>query len=325
LGSILLLAGLKIWNPKDHYSVRFRDSISGLEVGSTVKMKGVRVGQVENITIGGDVESVLVTLALNPGTPVPEDTQAVITSIGITGFQFIELTGGTSQAKRIPPNTPQSFIPTGKSVLANLTGKAENIAMKVEAVLNNLIPFTEEDNRVRFKRLLDNVDKLVVSWQVLSDGNGGRIQRMFENLDRGSQLLEKTALTVSKLAEKESANLENILTDAASATRNLQRILQGLNPQATLTSINNAAQSVRKRVEDPALTQATASLNTAATKLSNLTVELGKIIRLRDRQIGGIIDNLDRTSSFLKEFSRTIKERPSVLLRGESRKERSSD
>ena len=97
-GSIVVLAGLKLWNPKDRYFVRYEESISGLELGSTVKMKGVRVGQVEDIDIGDDVESVVVTLSLNPGTPIPEDTRAVMTSIGITGLKFIELTGGSGKA-----------------------------------------------------------------------------------------------------------------------------------------------------------------------------------------------------------------------------------
>ena len=87
-GSIAVLAGMKLWNPKDRYFIRFRESISGLEVGSTVKMKGVRVGQVESISIGRDVESVIVTLSLAPKTPITVDTRGIMTSIGITGLNI---------------------------------------------------------------------------------------------------------------------------------------------------------------------------------------------------------------------------------------------
>ena len=38
LGSVGTLAGVKLFNPRDRYFVRFTESVSGLEVGSTVKM-----------------------------------------------------------------------------------------------------------------------------------------------------------------------------------------------------------------------------------------------------------------------------------------------
>ena len=121
LGAILLLLlvagvagiGTLVWDhvrdPKDRYFVRFRESVSGLEVGTTVKMRGVAVGQVERVAIASDGESVIVTLALAVETPVPTDTRALLSAIGVTGLKFVELTGGTGDAPRIPPNTERSI------------------------------------------------------------------------------------------------------------------------------------------------------------------------------------------------------------------------
>ena len=81
VGAVGTLAGIKLLNPRDRYYVYFGTSVSGLEVGSTVKMKGVRVGQVEEIHIAKDVERVKVTLAMNPGTPITVDTRAIMTAI----------------------------------------------------------------------------------------------------------------------------------------------------------------------------------------------------------------------------------------------------
>ncbi len=318
VGSLATLAGFKLWNPKDRYFVRFQESISGLEVGSTVKMKGVRVGQVERIAIDEDVESVIVTLALHPNIPIPADAQAEMTSIGITGLQFIELSGGSSRAKRLQPNTSHSFIKVGRSALASLTGKAEYLAVKMEAVLNNLIPLTDLDNRVRIKRLLDDADRLVVNWADLAGGNSSRLNRILTHADRAAQAIAKSSETVGQLA----GSARETVHAAEGAAKALHRMTQNLNPHATLSAISNAAQSIRKRAEDPSIGQAIISLNTAANKLSSLTIDLGKVVRQRDRQIGTVIENIDRTSSYLKEFSRSIKERPSLLLRGDTRKER---
>lgn len=322
VGSVGVLAGLKFWNPRDRYYVRFTESISGLEVGSTVKMKGVRVGQVEQIKIGEDVESVVVTLSINPKTPIPVDTTAVMTSIGITGLKFIELTGGSSRSKRIPPNTAQSYIPVGKSVLESLTGHATDIAVKTEALLNNLLRLTDEDGRVRIKRLLDDADRLMVAWEEMASGNRGRVKRILGNVDRTTALMEKASSSVSKLADENAPHVRDALASAAGAARSVNKAVAGINPQGTLNAINGAAGAIKKRIEDPGISQAIGSLAAAANKLSTLTVELGKVVRQRDRQIGSVLEHLDRASANLKEFARQIKERPSLLLRGDTLKER---
>jgi len=322
VGSVVTLAGLKLWNPRDRYYVRFRESISGLEVGSTVKMKGVRVGQVENISIGRDAESVIVTLSLAPKTPITVDTRAVLTSIGITGLQFIELTGGSTRSKAITPNTPRSIIRAGPSTLQTLTGKATDIALKTEALLNNLLNMTAESNQVRLARLLDNTDRLVVSWEDLASSNQGRIKKILTNVDRTTGILERAAGTVAKLATDNSGSVREALQAASNAAKSLSRSVQNLKPQDTLDSISNAAGAVQKRVNDPAITQALSSLSATAKRMSGMVDQLSKVVEHRDRQIGAVMGNLDRASEYLKDFARSIKERPSLLLRGETRKER---
>jgi phospholipid/cholesterol/gamma-HCH transport system substrate-binding protein len=322
-GSVSTLIGMQLWNPKDRYFVRFRESISGLEVGSTVKMKGVRVGQVERITIGKDVESVIVTLSLDPGTPVTVDMRAVMTSIGITGLKFVELTGGSTRSKRIKPNTSKSIIMAGASTLETLTGKATDIALKMEAVLNNMLALTAEGNRVRVRRLLEDTDKLAVSWEKMASSNSTRIRKILGNVDRTTVMMERASGAFTRLAQDNSAKVKETLTATANAAKSLSRMAQNVKPQTTLNAITNAADSVRKRVEDPSITKALGALNATANKLTGLANQLGGVVRQRDRQIGAMMDNLDKAALFLKDFARSIKEKPSLLIRGETRKERS--
>ena len=54
LGSLLTLAGLKAWEKRDYYSVRFKDSVSGLEKSAQVRYQGLRVGRVESMRIADD-------------------------------------------------------------------------------------------------------------------------------------------------------------------------------------------------------------------------------------------------------------------------------
>ncbi len=322
LGSVGALAGVKFFNPRDRFYVRYTESVSGLEVGSTVKMKGVRVGQVEKIHIGGDVESVVVTLALKPNTPIKKNTKAIMTAIGITGLQFIELTGGTQNSKALLPNTTNSFIKAGSSTLSTLTGKAEVLAIKMEAAINNILKVTDEANRNRVRSLLKNADTLLVSGNKLIEENRAQVKQVFTNLDRTTRTLNRSARTINKLVKSNSGRVETALTAAASAARSMDRSLTGLRPKATLNTINSAANSFKRRMDDPKIGRLLVSLNKTATQLTRLTVQTAKVIRHRDRQLGAIMFNLDRASDYLKKFSRSIKERPSLLLRGQTVKQK---
>ena len=45
----------------------------------------------------------VVPLSLQAGTPVTEDTVATLQMQGITGLKYIELQGGTNEARRLSP------------------------------------------------------------------------------------------------------------------------------------------------------------------------------------------------------------------------------
>ncbi|MFH1131747.1 MAG: MlaD family protein [Pseudomonadota bacterium] len=322
-GTVLTLAGIKIWNTKDRYQVHFTHSVSGLESGSTVRMKGVRVGQVENITIDKkNVEEVVVTLALEPGTPVKTDARAVMTSIGITGLNFIELTGGSSQAGQIPPNTKNSIILPADSVMQSLTGKATEISKKMEQVLNNLLPLTGESNRTKVASLLDNANRLAGAWADLAVDNGHRIKRILANTDRATSAVEKAMTVLGKMTTDNAARIASTLASAEDAARGLNKIIQTIKPQAALAELTRSAKAFRSRVEDPSITKAIESLNDTATRIAKLSSNLNDLVRRRDRQLDSVMINLNQAANNLKSFSREIKERPSLLLRGETRKER---
>jgi len=318
LGAVVTLAGLRLWNPRDRYTIRYTESISGLELGSAVKMQGVRVGQVQHIKIDGDTRQVVVDLALNPGTPVTRESKAVLKSMGITGMQFVELTPGAPNSPRLPPNRPDSLIEPGSSVLETLTGQATVIGFKAEAVLNNLLQITNEANRARFERLVDNLDKLAVTWERLSRENGPEINRLIANLAEISSSLKRTSAVVAAIADESRGSLKQTIVAAGEASLALKKAAEDLRPGPALNAITGAADSVRRRVDDPSLARTLKSLGDVATGLARLVDELKGSLRARDQQLAAILRNLDRASADLKTFARTIQDRPSVLIRGDT-------
>ena len=118
IGFSIALAFFFIWltrsGNKDDvlYRIHFTESVSGLSLGDPVKYLGVDVGMVEAMTIKPDDPSrVEVDVKLHKDAQVRTDTTATLQFKGITGAYFIELNGGSVDAKYLAAVTPQGQIP----------------------------------------------------------------------------------------------------------------------------------------------------------------------------------------------------------------------
>ena len=98
------------------YRIHFTESVSGLSLGDPVKYLGVDVGMVEAMTIKPDDPSrVEVDVKLRKDAQVRTDTTASLQFKGITGAYFIELNGGSAEAKYLVAETPPGQVPEIRS------------------------------------------------------------------------------------------------------------------------------------------------------------------------------------------------------------------
>ncbi len=70
---------------------------SGVNVGTDVRVAGLKVGSVTGETLDPQSFQVAVTLALDPAVKIPADSTASVTSEGLLGSTFIGLTPGGSE------------------------------------------------------------------------------------------------------------------------------------------------------------------------------------------------------------------------------------
>ena len=153
---IAFFAARQWFEKTDNYYISYQDvSVSGLEVGSPVKYMGVSIGLISGISIDPqDITSIIVELSVDTGTPIKQDTQADIVTMGITGLKAIEIRGGTNQAEFLKNG---DYINPGRSAAEEITGKANIIAEKAEKVTNIQI-FTAPENLSKFTTSVDNID-----------------------------------------------------------------------------------------------------------------------------------------------------------------------
>ena len=118
------------------YRVHFDESVSGLSVGDAVKFRGVDVGSVKAMSlVPTDPRLVQVDVALRKDAPVKTDTKASLKLKGITGVVFIELNGGSADAKTLVAATPEGQIPEIPADKSTLTTLVEALPKAVERFL----------------------------------------------------------------------------------------------------------------------------------------------------------------------------------------------
>jgi phospholipid/cholesterol/gamma-HCH transport system substrate-binding protein len=110
------------------YRIYFTESVSGLALGDPVKFHGVDVGTVKVMKIDEkDPRRVEVEVGLRKDAPVKTDTKATLKLKGITGVFFIELNGGSLEAKSLVEITPAGQMPEIPSEQSTLTKLLEDL------------------------------------------------------------------------------------------------------------------------------------------------------------------------------------------------------
>lgn len=98
VGYLTIKLGQMEWIGEDSYSIkaRFRD-ISGLKKGSQVEMAGVQIGRVDDIRLDQERMMALVTMKIEKGLKLSEDSIASIKTSGIIGDKYVKISPGGSE------------------------------------------------------------------------------------------------------------------------------------------------------------------------------------------------------------------------------------
>ncbi|MCK4956931.1 MAG: MCE family protein [Candidatus Cloacimonetes bacterium] len=283
---IILVAGNKLMEKRDYYSIKYSEiSVSGLQVGGSVKFYGINVGRVDDIIIDpDDIRNVIVKISVKEGTPIKRDMTAALTPVGITGLLQVELRGGTNEADLLEPG---SIIKAGVSTFENISGKAEILSEKLELVMNNFIELTGQENKDKINNIISNVDNFIVQ----SQQPFGRVITELDTMSKEITLLVKnlneTTTKINNVLASEHFN--NIMSNTDKFTSELGELQVGEvvnNLNKTILEVDNAVRQI------------------------NITHLSGK------QDLLVTLEKLRETIDYLNEFSRMLTEDPTILLRG---------
>lgn len=152
-----LAAGINTQKKYDPYQSIIKESVAGLSISAPVKYLGVDVGKVSGIAIDPqNSRQVLLKFQIERGTPVKQDTEAVLKSQGLTGISYIELSGGSvgSAPLLATDEVPVPLIRSKPSLSARLEDVLTTVLANVNRTSANIDAVFDADNRAALKQVL---------------------------------------------------------------------------------------------------------------------------------------------------------------------------
>jgi phospholipid/cholesterol/gamma-HCH transport system substrate-binding protein len=162
-GALWLATGGDLRKKVDLYLAIEKESVAGLSVDAPVKYNGVDVGKVHSIALDRqDPQRVMLWLAIERGTPIKEDTVAVLKTQGLTGIAYVELDGGSAGSPPLQPKTAGGYleIRTKESLNARLENVLGAVLAKLDSASSNISAILSDANRQAFSSALADMAAL---------------------------------------------------------------------------------------------------------------------------------------------------------------------
>lgn len=191
-GVLWLASGGAFQKKYDLYLAIEDESVAGLNLNAPVKYNGVDVGKVREIRLDpGNPERVNLLFAIERGTPIKDDTVAVLKTQGLTGIAYVELSGGARNAPPLRATAEDQYpvIRTKPSLSARLENILTNVLAKLDSTSSNLNAILSDENRAAFKSALADiaaVSHTIAARKDTLDAGIANAARTFENASRAT-------------------------------------------------------------------------------------------------------------------------------------------
>ncbi|MCX7672024.1 MAG: MlaD family protein [Thiobacillaceae bacterium] len=282
LALVLILAGGVYWLsgaaerlPTKRYVVYFQNqSLEGLQIGSPVRMQGIRVGRVEDYTILTDrPRTVRVVLEIDRRAPVLQGIQAEISRNLLTGLAAIDLTNpadGKAPLTDAPPGEIGPVIAEGEADLSRMAALVEDLGRTGYESLARLNRLLSDDNQKAFAATLRNLQTLSGTLEasipelnatlVAARGAAEQVRASGAAFDTAVRDGGRRLGRVAEQAEQTLSEADQTLRDTRAALARLEQELTGVS-----TSLRLSAELASQEVEATglALRQASEALQAA--------------------------------------------------------------
>jgi phospholipid/cholesterol/gamma-HCH transport system substrate-binding protein len=288
IGTIFAMSGAFGRNTKTYHA--YFTFAGWLEPGMTVRYSGgPKVGRVEKVGIDPrNVSRMDITFSVRSDLPVKSDSLVKIMSTTPLGDNHLEIFPGTPQAAEAPNG-------------ALLRSQAYIDLNSLLAQLNELAPQAQQ----LFIQLSDRAGELKETV--------ARVNALLSAPNRAN--LSATLATTRGLLEENRPQIKSTLQNLNGGSQKLGPLLDDL--RRTSAETNKALNNVDSLIGEnrPDLRQAIGQLRRSLTTVTDVTGRLDQTLDVNSENIDELLDNLRQATENLNEFTATIKNRPSSLIR----------
>jgi len=204
------------------YNILFDESVLGLNIDAAVKYRGIDVGTVTRLRINPkDTEQIEVQVTILKSTPIKETTVAKLTSQGITGLSYINLSLGNNNSLNLVAKDDDEYpvIGTEASFLEELQESFGSVSMRLAETLSRTEELLDDKNQKEIASILESSAFFMKKMnKLVSDEAIDDFHASIKNLNSASkkldELIPKFGMFVNNSIEwenKVSSSIESIM------------------------------------------------------------------------------------------------------------------
>lgn len=235
---------------KSGYTVEVRfDSVAGLDRRAVVRIGGVRVGFVEDISLERSRPLVRIKITRRD-VAVPSDSKATLATLGMLGEKYIEILPGESR---------EACRDGGRLEAASSVG-LDQIGAEIAEVGKSLREVMSEENRDRVEATLDSLASLTSSLDAFLGQSGGDLRAGIRDAARAAGEARRAIDAISEELHGSAAELRGFLDRNSGLVRtNLEKLEKVLGEveasvkslRETLDSLNGGEGALGRLIRDP--------------------------------------------------------------------------
>jgi len=293
LGAFVYVANVQLRGVRTPYKTYFNYA-GGVDPGSAVRFGGMKAGAITAVRPWHeDPTKIEVLLELRESVPVNADSVAVLTSLNPLGDKYLEITTGTSKARRLPPG---ATIPSTEPV------SLDDLAKKVSAIIPT-VQSTLQDVQKDIDQLTGNARVALANVQSITGPQNQRNITLL--LANARELLDKDSPRIDNVLQ----NLERASSQASDAFNEVHTAARTANE--TIANANRTIGEIR----DPVKTDL-AELQRTMVDARRLIADLNAVVSVNRYNIDDTFANFRAASENLRELTASVKQRPWMLIRG---------
>ena len=263
------------------YSVEFHEAVSGLTVGSAVEYSGIRVGEVERLSLNPDNPAVvLAQVRISKQVPIKQDTKARLALANITGASNIQLSGGTPTSPNLEaPEGQLPLIIAEPSPFAKLRLNSEEVITGFKSLLDNANQLFSKENGENFSQMLANLNATTGIVAEQKDDISAGIKNLTQASQQINDTMSQAARMLSQLEGQLNTKGEQVLTNADRTLASLAKISNDLDQLLTNNqqALNSGLQGMMEI--EPTLRELRSTLATLGDMARKLDAEPSRFLR----------------------------------------------